>query len=160
MEHGYEQVGERVVFVAIEGEVLAVFEASAGHQHGHVVGGVFVGVAEIAAVEDERVFEQAGVSFLRVLEVADELADEPHVIAVDGFELGEFFLVFAVVGEVVVAVGDLNVGDFDGGRIVAVQQEGDAAGGVALEGEAGDLVHEFRFFHVGGGATGVDGAVG
>jgi len=70
--------------------------------------------------------------------------------AIDGIELGELFIAFTVMREVMVTIGDIGSGDVDGRRIIAVEQKSDAPGRVGLEGESGHLVHEFGFLHVGG----------
>jgi hypothetical protein len=59
LQHGDEEVAERLVVIALEGEVLAVLEASAGEEDGEVGVVVDVGVAEVAAVEDHGAVEQA-----------------------------------------------------------------------------------------------------
>ena len=60
LEHRDEEVGQRVIVLLVEGEVLAVFPASAGEEDGEVLVVVVVAVAEVAAVEDLRVIEQRG----------------------------------------------------------------------------------------------------
>ena len=55
LEHGDEEVGQRVIVLLIEGEVLPVVPAAAGEQDGEVLVVVVVAVAEVAAVEDLRV---------------------------------------------------------------------------------------------------------
>jgi len=54
LERAYEEVGEWVVVLAIEGEVLAVFETAACEEDRHVVGRVLAGIAEIATVDNRR----------------------------------------------------------------------------------------------------------
>src|SRR4051794_98051 len=50
LEHGDEEVGERVIVLLVEGEVLAVPEAAAGQEHGQVDVGVRVGAAHARPV--------------------------------------------------------------------------------------------------------------
>ena len=57
LQHGHEQIAERLVVLAVEGEVLAVAEAAAGQQDGKIGGVVDVCVPEIAAVENHGVVQ-------------------------------------------------------------------------------------------------------
>src|SRR5262249_39908881 len=58
LEHGDEQVRQRVVLLLVEGEVLAVAEAAAREQDGEVVVGVRVGAAHAGAVQHHRPVQQ------------------------------------------------------------------------------------------------------
>ena len=151
LEHADEEVGEGVVAFGIEGEVAGVFEAAAGEEDGHVGGDVGGGVSEVGAVEDHGAAQEGVAVFLDVFHGVEHVGEEFHVPFIDGLELLELFLVFAVVGEVVVAISDFGVFDVEGGGVDAIEHEGDAAGRVAFEGEAGHVVHELCFGHVLGG---------
>ena len=63
-------------------------------------------------------------------------------------ELRELRLAAAVVGEVVVAVGDLGPLDGDRRGVGAVEHQGDQPGRVGLEGQAGHPVHQPDLLHV------------
>ena len=99
-----------------------MLQPSARDEYRHVGRGVLVGVTEIAAVHHDGVLQKITIGLLDVLEVADEFAEQFHLLTVDGVELCEFVRVHAVVRKVVVAVGDLRAGDLDRGRVVAVHQ--------------------------------------
>ena len=58
MQHADEEVGQRLVVLAVEGHVARVLEAAAGQQDRQVVAGVRRGVAHVAAVEDHGLIEQ------------------------------------------------------------------------------------------------------
>ena len=75
---------------------------------------------------------------------------------VDGLELRAFRLRFSVVREVVVAIRDGGVSEVDHGRADAIEHERDRAGGVGLEGEARQIIHDFHLFHVGRGIRRID----
>lgn len=103
-----------------------------------------VGIAEVAAVEDHGVVEQAfGVGRGCGGECGDEIAQVPHLLQVHLFELGELLLRLAVVAEIVIAVAGavlcINLKDRRG---ETVHHEGDNAGGIGLEGELGHVEHE------------------
>ena len=76
---------------------------------------------------------------------------------VDRDELGAFLFGFPVVGKVVVAVGDRLVGNLECRGAHAVEHQGNRAGGVGLDGEPRQVIHDFDLRHVGGGIRGIDG---
>lgn len=63
VEHGHVEVGERVVALRIECEVLSVLEPSASEQHGEVHIGVRVGAPHAGAVEDHGVVQEIALGF-------------------------------------------------------------------------------------------------
>ena len=58
VQHADEEVGQRLVVLAVEGDVTGVAEAAAGEQDRQVVAGVRRGVPQVAAVEHHRLIEQ------------------------------------------------------------------------------------------------------
>lgn len=70
LEVGSEEIGEgwRLVIFGIEGEVLAVLEASAGGDDGEVTVVMAGGVAEVGAAEDRGLIEEGVVAFLDLVE--------------------------------------------------------------------------------------------
>src|SRR4051794_5794600 len=59
VEHREVEVAQRRRVVGVEGQMLAVLEASAGEEDRQVFGVVVAGVAEVAAEEDHGPVEQA-----------------------------------------------------------------------------------------------------
>ena len=136
--------------------MLAVLEAAAGEDHRHVGADVRIGVAEVRAVEDHGAIEQRVFAFVHGLEIADESGEQLHVPLVDDLELRYLALGFAVMREVVIAVGDRGAGDLEHGRADAVEQQGDGAGGIGFESQARDVVHHLHLLHVLRGIRRVD----
>src|SRR5262245_20894344 len=68
LDHAHEQVRQRPVVLALEGDVPGVAEAAAGEQDRQVVARVGRGVAHIAAVEHDGLLEQAEAAFAGILE--------------------------------------------------------------------------------------------
>ena len=63
LEHRDEQVRQRIIAAAVEGQVLAVPEAAAGEERRQVRRRVRVGVAEVGAVQDHRAVQQRLAAF-------------------------------------------------------------------------------------------------
>ena len=70
LQHAHEQVGQRVVLGAIEGDVALVLEAAAGQQDRQVVVVVRRRVAQVARIEDQRAIQQRLVAFGVALQLA------------------------------------------------------------------------------------------
>lgn len=115
MEHGDEEIGEGVVALGVEGEVLAVLEAAAREESREVRRHVCVRVPEIGPVEDHRPVEQRVVVLLHALQLGEEIIQQPHVPLIDRAQLSELRLVAAMMREVVIPVGDLGALDVDRG---------------------------------------------
>ncbi len=92
------EVGEGVVVLLAESEVAAVFEAPACKEDGHVFVVVAGGVSKVGGEQGHGAVEEGG--FLQFAEEVGPFVDDR--LLHDG-ELVEFGLVFAVVGEPVVA---------------------------------------------------------
>ena len=58
LHHAHEQIAERSVVVALEGEMLAMLESPAGEQNGQVGIVVNVRIAHVAAVEHHGAVKQ------------------------------------------------------------------------------------------------------
>jgi hypothetical protein len=144
LQHGDEEIAEGFVLHGVEGEVLAMFEAAAGEENGQVGAVVDVRIAEVAAVEDHRLIQQACAIGGRCGgESGEEIAQVTHLLEVHFFEFGELFLRLAVVAEIVVTIaGALLLVYFKNRRREAVHHERDDAGGVGLKGQAGHVEHE------------------
>ena len=159
VQHREQQVRQRVITLKslVEGQVLAVLEAAAGEHDRLVEAGVLVGVTEVRTIENHRAIEQRILAFGHRLHVTKELREQLHVTHVERLELGQLVVRFAVVGEVVIRLGDRGVVDaFDHGGRDTVQHQGDRAGRVGLEGQLGQIVHDLHLFHVGRGARRID----
>ena len=74
MQHGEQQVGQRIVpvLIAVEAEVLSVSEAASGEKNGQIIARVQVGIAEIGTIEDHCPIQQRVPSFVDGLHVAIE----------------------------------------------------------------------------------------
>ena len=59
LESGQVQVGQGVVVLAVEGEVLAVLEAASREEHRHVPVVVAAGIPHVAAEQNDRPVEHA-----------------------------------------------------------------------------------------------------
>ena len=125
-----------------------MLEPAAREDRGQVGGHVRVRVPEVGAVEDHRAVQQRRAAFAHALQAGEQVGEQLHVPFVDGAELRQLRVGTAVVGEVVVAVGDLRAIDLDGGRVDAVEQQRDGPGGIGLEGEPRQVVHEPDLLHV------------
>ena len=158
LQEGEPVVGEWGVLFG-EDDVAAVFDvfgAAAGDDGGDVF--EFVAGAEVGAVADEAVVEEAGViGVLRFFESVDEM----------GEEAGAFFIAFAGshdagLGESVVAEGvgferDAHAGE-EGADGLAV---GDDVGHAGLEGDDDHVGHEVDCFFAGDAFIGCfEGGVG
>ncbi len=108
---------------------------------------VGVAVADGGAVDDHAVVEECAFALADGFEFFEEVGELGSVEVVDLGDEGFFLFVVAVVGEVVVAVGDA---DLRVGAITAVvgDDEGGDAGGVGLEGEGHEIKHEFDVLFV------------
>jgi hypothetical protein len=145
LEHGNEEIAERFVVIAFEGVVLAVLEAAASEQNGEVGVVVLVRIAHVAAEENHRAVEEAGVVFVLRGEALDEFAIEHHLLAVSVFELFHLFGRLTVMAEAVVAVGGaFIVVDLEGGCGKGIDHERNNARGVGLEGELRHGEHEIE----------------
>jgi hypothetical protein len=143
LQHGNEEVAERLVVIPLEGEVLAVLKAAAGEEDGKVGVVVDVGISKVAAVEDHGAVEEALSAFLFVGEVADEFPKKCHVLAVGGFELLHLFLLLPVVAEVVVGFsGRLLSGERKHRRSEGIDHQRDDPCAVGFEGKLRDAEHE------------------
>lgn len=89
--------------VGIEGQVLAVLEATASNEHREILSRVAAAVAKVAAEEDRGAIEQAVTVFLRLLELTEHLTHGLHGFQFDDLELFEFAWILAVVGEIVMS---------------------------------------------------------
>ena len=79
LEHRDKHIGEGVIVFCVEFEVLTMFEIAACEDDGHVGGGVFIGVAEVAAVHNERAVEHVGVLLFYFLKFIKEVPKEIHM---------------------------------------------------------------------------------
>ncbi|MFM2179329.1 MAG: hypothetical protein RL015_3427 [Verrucomicrobiota bacterium] len=113
-----------------------MFESAAREEDGEVGAVVDVRIAEVAAVEDHGVIEEAlGVGRGRGGECSDEIPQVTHLLEVHFFEFGELFLRLAVVAEIVIAVASSVLCiDLKDRRGETIHHEGDDARGVGLEG--------------------------
>lgn len=89
-------------------------EAASRKNHRHVRGGVLVGIAEVAAIEQHAAVEQRLAAFLNAFEIPEQLRQQFHMRPVDGVELFQLAFVAAVMGEIVISIGDLNAFYIDG----------------------------------------------
>lgn len=136
MEHGEVEVGEGGVVVSLEGDVLAMLEASSGEDDGEVGVVVDVGVAHTAAVEDHRLIEEALAVFFGGCQVGQMVVQELELLAIGLFQLLNFLRGLAVVGEVVIPVGcGVLAVEFEDGSHEGVNHQGDDSGGVGFQGE-------------------------
>jgi len=97
VQHTDEEVREGIVVGLIEGEVLAMPDLSSRHDNGHIGRGVLVGITEIAAVNDQRLVQQMTFFFASRFQSIQKGVQFLHVSTVNGIQLFEFGLVFAVV---------------------------------------------------------------
>ena len=63
LQHADVQVGQRIVVLRVESEILPVAETAAGQDDGHVGADVGVGVAEVGTVQHHGAIEQRVVAF-------------------------------------------------------------------------------------------------
>lgn len=125
LEQAHEEIGKRVVFLPIEGEVLAVIEATACEEDGHVTVIMGAGISEVRGEEDAGAVEHGAIALLSFLELADEASPGLDEFAFDAGELVDLFFIAAVVAEAMVAIADALDGD---GSSVAIEVEGDVTG--------------------------------
>ena len=116
-----------------------MFKTTAGEEDGHVFIVVAGGVAQVGGEEHHGAVQHFG-----FLELAEEVAPLIDDGLFDNGELFELVLVFAVVGQSVVAFRDaLDAPEFG----VTGHVEGGKAGGVGLEGEGEDVEHGLDDFN-------------
>ena len=123
---------------------------------------VAVAVAVAAAVDDHRVVQdRAAVNVLGLLELLEEPGELLHVPEVDLGDLLELLLLALVMREVVVALGDPDVGERPVARLVG-QQEGGDPRRVGPEGQEEQVVHELDVLEEAGrdAGRGLAGGVG
>ena len=142
VEQGQEQVGHRrAVRVPQVAPTAQRAVSTAGHQRRQVVVGVRVGIAQAAAVDDHRVVEQRSVLVLRVPQLAEEVGQHRHVVAVDHLQPRHLLRVVLVVRQAVVGVGDADGAVGPVAPLAAVHQR-DHARQVGLERDGDEVRHE------------------
>ena len=143
LQVGDEEVGEggSLAVLGIEGEVLAVLEASARRDHGEVGVVVTGGVAEVGTAQDGGLVEQGMVAFAHLVEFGEKAGKEAHFLEFDEGQLFDFSLIPAMVTEVVpVFVDSLQGGDIVSSRAA----EGHQARRIGAEGEEDEFVHQLH----------------
>ena len=101
LEGGEVEIGEGVVVGGVEGKVLAVFEAAAAEEDGHVAVVVRGSISKVGGEEGHGVVEE-----ICSFELAEEVSPAVDGGLFDDGELVEFFGALAVVGEGVVGFFD------------------------------------------------------
>ena len=76
--------------------MLSVSEAAACQEHRQVLDGVTTRIAEVAAEEDRGAVEQIALVFLRLLQLAEQLAHSFYRLDFDEFQLLQLLRIFAV----------------------------------------------------------------
>jgi len=87
LRHADEEVGQRIVAFAEDGEMLAVTEAAAGGEHREVGGRALVGIAEVAAIKHHAAFEQVGIAFGGRAQSRQQFSQQTQMPAVEGRQL-------------------------------------------------------------------------
>src|SRR4051812_10868500 len=108
LQHGEEQVGQRVIVFRVESEMLAVLEPSPGEQRRQICRYMRIGVSEIGSIEHHCPVEKCFTILPHALEFREKVRQQFHVPLIDRFELVEFRLRFAMVREVVIAIRYLH----------------------------------------------------
>ena len=99
LQHGDEEIRQRLVVLLVEGEMLAVLEAAAGEDEREIRRVVGVRVGEVRAVEEHRVVEQRAVGFLHARESIEQAREAAELRFLDLLQLGDLRLVVAVMRE-------------------------------------------------------------
>src|SRR6266568_3152199 len=108
--------------------MLTVLESAASQDHGHVCGGVLVGIAKITPVEHHTPSKKGFTAVVNSFQLAQQLSEQLHVPHVDCRKLRQLALILAVMRQVMIAVGNLDTVNIDGGRVRAVEKKRDQAG--------------------------------
>ena len=78
-----------------------------------------------------------------------------HVV--DDLQLRALRFGLSVMRKVVITVGQSHLGDFEDGRTDAFEHQGDGTGGIGLDREAREVIHDLHLIHVERGVGGIDG---
>src|SRR5215475_13763051 len=97
LQHADEEVRQRIVALAVESEVLALFEAAAGEESGKVRGDVRVRIAEVRAVQRHRAVEQRVDAFMTGLQFGEEMIEQLHMRLINHFKLPKLIRRFSMV---------------------------------------------------------------
>ena len=138
LEDADEEIRQRIVLILVEGEVLAVFESTACEQGREVGVRVGVRVAHAGSVENRSPVEEGAIYAFRRGETVEKVRKFLELGFFDETQLGKLVRLVAVVGQRVGAcfhAGDVR---FDG---VLMDENGDQAGGVRVDGHAGEVIH-------------------
>ena len=116
--------------------------AAAGQDDRQVGVGMAVAVGIAAAVDDHRIVKQRlAVDVFDRVHFFEEPGELLHVPPVDLGDLVHHLFLVAMMGQVVMALGDIDLGEGPVAPLVG-QQEGGDAGGVGLEGQDHHVEHE------------------
>src|SRR5437762_1591946 len=108
LKHRHKEVGERVIVLLIESQVLAMLKPATSKDGGEVGGDVSVSVSEIRAVQDHCAIQQRLSILANSLQLTQQGGQQFHMPLVNGFKLRELGFGFSMVRQIVVAISDFD----------------------------------------------------